>query len=544
MKTKGKIKVIAIITAVIIVIGVVVCFILGSLSSFDKKDLQKQYFKFVPDITIGELLNETHQDAYGDKDGEPPLWGETPNDDGDYTIDFDGENIYDGTHLFIEFSEGSEKYPKIESYHIGTPKAETTYEEFEEYIKKVYKQYKGDESQTTEPSAEKENTEASTLILTTEPKTEATEPALTQEQLKQQKLVSFIGKNLSEVHTEFGTNYIVYNYSFMGNYEMPTVKLKYGNVYIEYISIEYNDNPDDPKIYAVWAENNAYLSKELRVGMTYNELAEFVDFNRNIPKASAFHGDVLAYGDVVIDGIEYDITVRFKDEDDGNVNAVSTGIYIAENFETAQPDGGTQSSSDNDGAFEGVVKITTGFLNVRDRPSTSGNVIGTLNKDEKVYVEDYDENWFYIKKGNLIGYVSGDYLKCAFVDYMKILYDTYIMYSEYNECYFFDINKDGTTELIVQNGTCEADYQYDIYTAKNNSAVYVDTISAGHSGLFESDNGDLIIQYAQMGDEAVSSISMENGKITITELYSKSTVVDYSNPGTPLEYATLGELFK
>ena len=197
----------------------------------------------------------------------------------------------------------------------------------------------------------------------------------------------------------------------------------------------------------------------------------------------------------------------------------------------------------NDGAFEGVVKITTGFLNVRDRPSTSGNVIGTLNKDEKVYVEDYDENWFYIKKGNLIGYVSGDYLKCAFVDYMKILYDTYIMYSEYNECYFFDINKDGTTELIVQNGTCEADYQYDIYTAKNNSAVYVDTISAGHSGLFESDNGDLIIQYAQMGYEAVSSISMENGKITITELYSKSTVVDYSNPGTPLEYATLGELF-
>ena len=151
MKTKGKIKVIAIVTAVIIVIGIVVCFILGSLPSFDKKDLQKQYFKFVPDITIGELLNETHQNAYGDKDGEPPLWGETPNDDGDYTIDFDGENIYDGTHLFIEFSEGSEKYPKIESYHIGTPKTETTYEEFEEYIKKVYKQYKGDESQTTEP---------------------------------------------------------------------------------------------------------------------------------------------------------------------------------------------------------------------------------------------------------------------------------------------------------------------------------------------------------------------------------------------------------
>lgn len=540
MKTKGKFKVIAIVAAIIIVIGIVVCFILGSLPSFDKKDLQKQYFKFVPDITIGELLNETHQDAYGDKDGEPPLWGETPNDDGDYTIDFDGENIYDGTHLFIEFSEGSEKYPKIESYHIGTPKTETTYEEFEEYIKKVYKQYKGDESQTTEPSAEKENIEASTLIPTTEPKTEVTEPALTKEQLKQQKLVSFIDKEHSDVFAEFGSDYVINNGSFIDNGGF-TSQIDYGDIHFEFPN-EFS-SIDDRSICGVWAENGAYLCETLKVGMTYKELSEYVDFKDPAPfDDSVYYAKVLAFGEIMIDDARYDIAVSFGDNDGGNVNAASTGIYIYGKY---KPTNKEETVTDhNDGAFEGVVKITTGFLNVRDRPSTSGNVIGTLNKDEKVYVEDYDENWFYIKKGNLIGYVSGDYLKCAFVDYMKILYDTYIMYSEYNECYFFDINKDGTTELIVQNGTCEADYQYDIYTAKNNSAVYVDTISAGHSGLFESDNGDLIIQYAQMGYEAVSSISMENGKITITELYSKSTVVDYSNPGTPLEYATLGELFK
>lgn len=540
MKTKGKFKVIAIVAAIIIVIGIVVCFILGSLPSFDKKDLQKQYFKFVPDITIGELLNETHQDAYGDKDGEPPLWGETPNDDGDYTIDFDGENIYDGTHLFIEFSEGSEKYPKIESYHIGTPKTETTYEEFEEYIKKVYKQYKGDESQTTEPSAEKENIEVSTLIPTTEPKTEVTEPALTKEQLKQQKLVSFIDKEHSDVFAEFGSDYVINNGSFIDNGGF-TSQIDYGDIHFEFPN-EFA-SIDDRSICGVWAENGAYLCETLKVGMTYKELSEYVDFKDPAPfDDSVYYAKVLAFGEIMIDDARYDIAVSFGDNDGGNVNAASTGIYIYGKY---KPTNKEETATDhNDGAFEGVVKITTGFLNVRDRPSTSGNVIGTLNKDEKVYVEDYDENWFYIKKGNLIGYVSGDYLKCAFVDYMKILYDTYIMYSEYNECYFFDINKDGTTELIVQNGTCEADYQYDIYTAKNNSAVYVDTISAGHSGLFESDNGDLIIQYAQMGYEAVSSISMENGKIAITELYSKSTVVDYSNPGTPLEYATLGELFK
>lgn len=299
MKTKGKFKVIAIVTAVIIVIGIVVCFILGSLPSFDKKDLQKQYFKFVPDITIGELLNETHQNAYGDKDGEPPLWGETPDDDGDYTIDFDGENIYDGTHLFIEFSEGSEKYPKIESYHIGTPKTETTYEEFEEYIKKVYKQYKGDESQTTEPSAEKENIEASMLILTTEPKTEATEPALTQEQLQQQKLVSFIDKEHSDVFAEFGSDYVINNGSFIDNGGF-TSQIDYGDIHFEFPN-EF-DVTDDRSITGVWAENGAYLCETLKVGMTYKELSEYVDFKDPAPfDDSVYYAKVLAFGEIMID---------------------------------------------------------------------------------------------------------------------------------------------------------------------------------------------------------------------------------------------------
>ena len=540
MKTKGKFKVIAIITAVIIVIGVVVCFILGSLSSFDKKDLQKQYFKFVPDITIGELLNETHQNAYGDKDGEPPLWGETPNDDGDYTIDFDGENIYDGTHLFIEFSEGSEKYPKIESYHIGTPKTETTYEEFEEYIKKVYKQYKGDESQTTEPSIEKENIETSTLILTTEPKTEATEPALTQEQLQQQKLVSFIDKEHSDVFAEFGSDYVINNGSFIDNGGF-TSQIDYGDIHFEFPN-EFS-SIDDRSICGVWAENGAYLCETLKVGMTYKELSEYVDFKDPAPfDDSVYYAKVLAFGEIMIDDARYDIAVSFGDNDGGNVNAASTGIYIYGKY---KPTNKEETVTDhNDGAFEGVVKITTGFLNVRDRPSTSGNVIGTLNKDEKVYVEDYDENWFYIKKGNLIGYVSGDYLKCAFVDYMKILYDTYMNYTEYNECFFYDINNDGTTELIVETGLGEADAQYQIYTAKNNEAVFVDAISAAHAVLCESNSGELIIHRAHMGGESVSNIKFENDMIIETHLYSNHQVAEYSNPGTPLEYATLGELFK
>lgn len=95
----------------------------------------------------------------------------------------------------------------------------------------------------------------------------------------------------------------------------------------------------------------------------------------------------------------------------------------------------------------------------------------------------------------------------------------------------------------METGLGEADAQYQIYTAKNNEAVFVDAISAAHAVLCESNSGELIIHRAHMGGESVSNIKFENDMIIETHLYSNHQVAEYSNPGTPLEYATLGELF-
>jgi len=54
----------------------------------------------------------------------------------------------------------------------------------------------------------------------------------------------------------------------------------------------------------------------------------------------------------------------------------------------------------------------------------------------------------------------------------------------------YDIDKDGTPELIVKTGTCEADYHGALYTLRDGSAVQVgEEFGLGHSSFY-SDPGE------------------------------------------------------
>lgn len=107
--------------------------------------------------------------------------------------------------------------------------------------------------------------------------------------------------------------------------------------------------------------------------------------------------------------------------------------------------------------------------------------------------------------------------------------------------YFYDIDKNGVKELMVQTGTCEADYMYEIYTIKDDAAVYLGEIGGGHSSFFADENGgteDYIIQlYAQMGYEEIRHISIQN-KVPVSEEVSSREVPqgeDYYSNEYPFE---------
>lgn len=95
----------------------------------------------------------------------------------------------------------------------------------------------------------------------------------------------------------------------------------------------------------------------------------------------------------------------------------------------------------------------------------------------------------------------------------------------YNLYYVHDIDKDGIKELLVQEGTCEADYHYVCYTIKDKKLVSLGEIPGGHSGFHVDDktgNEPYIMKvYGHMGMEELSEVSIQDGKITENRISSR-----------------------
>lgn len=90
-------------------------------------------------------------------------------------------------------------------------------------------------------------------------------------------------------------------------------------------------------------------------------------------------------------------------------------IYIIDdaNYKAPQQDsqaaGNAQSSEFNE---TGYVKINDGYLNIRSEAKIGSNIVGSLNKGATVSINRSKSinGWYYIKYGNIQGYVSGKYI--------------------------------------------------------------------------------------------------------------------------------------
>ena len=115
----------------------------------------------------------------------------------------------------------------------------------------------------------------------------------------------------------------------------------------------------------------------------------------------------------------------------------------------------------------------------------------------------------------------------------------------YNNYYFYDIDKDGVKEMILQTGTCEADYMYDIYTIENGTAKYIGQTNGGHTGFYEDENGGtepyIVGLTAHMGYETVFHLSINNGQIQIEVISNRELQEEdeYYNASAELPYADI-----
>ena len=57
--------------------------------------------------------------------------------------------------------------------------------------------------------------------------------------------------------------------------------------------------------------------------------------------------------------------------------------------------------------------VSTETLNLREEASTSSKIIELLNEDDELEVISEEENWYKVKHGENVGYVSKDYVKVS-----------------------------------------------------------------------------------------------------------------------------------
>lgn len=111
--------------------------------------------------------------------------------------------------------------------------------------------------------------------------------------------------------------------------------------------------------------------------------------------------------------------------------------------------------------------------------------------------------------------------------YQSLLRTTYNEISDVSmyKYYVYDINGDGTPELLIGHGTCRADYTIDVYTIKNQYASYIGNIFGDE--LLAIEDG-ICGYYAQMGGEVVNVYSMNGDTITEDNFYEHDAGETYT----------------
>lgn len=88
--------------------------------------------------------------------------------------------------------------------------------------------------------------------------------------------------------------------------------------------------------------------------------------------------------------------------------------------------------------------------------------------------------------------------------------------------YLYDIDKDGMPELLLKQGTCEADYWADIYTWRKGETICLGGIGMGHTSLYTWEGENALLSYwAHMGGAFATKISIDGDEFLWDEFFQE-----------------------
>lgn len=109
----------------------------------------------------------------------------------------------------------------------------------------------------------------------------------------------------------------------------------------------------------------------------------------------------------------------------------------------------------------------------------------------------------------------------------------------------YDVTGDGTDELIIIAGTCEADAQLQIYAYSNGAFSSVGTLGGSHVGICGKTTGNgITLHNGHMGYETIRDVNIIDGEVVVLTLAENReamegyTEFDYC---IPLEYRRIDD---
>ena len=126
-------------------------------------------------------------------------------------------------------------------------------------------------------------------------------------------------------------------------------------------------------------------------------------------------------------------------------------------------------------------------------------------------------------------------------DYKNVLQNTEYEYEEtmggdyltYGLC---DLDGDGILELLVLEGTCEADFIWHVYTIGEMGAQHVGSFGGGHSMLYLDEEDGVLCVYGQMGHERIDRVTYDGQYLSVMTILEEDLAEGeaYSAPGSPV----------
>lgn len=133
-------------------------------------------------------------------------------------------------------------------------------------------------------------------------------------------------------------------------------------------------------------------------------------------------------------------------------------------------------------------------------------------------------------------------------DYRNVLENTEAEFAEtmggdyllYGLC---DLDGDGVLELLVMEGTCEADYIWRVYTVSETGAKDVGSFGGSHSLLYTDDEEGALCLHGIQGHEEIDRITYDGEYLTVRNVITQDLAVgeEHTVPGTPVATAPISD---